>query len=218
MSTQRKGKWGPRGTGLNGHKLCYCGCGREVAGERRTSFDASCYRKWAEVHSPATVRRLVKERDHGVCATCGVDTEARARQAESERRLIFWLARRHADDLYARGELEMFPGFTPSQKKYAAYRIASGEAVHRFADTYSWAEHWTVEEMRARFGEFRSGSGHTWEADHIVPVVEGGGECGLENYRTLCLPCHRIATAALAKRLAARRREEATKQSLTLAL
>ncbi|MGH9408661.1 MAG: HNH endonuclease [Vicinamibacterales bacterium] len=29
-----------------------------------------------------------------------------------------------------------------------------------------------------------------WEADHIVPVVEGGGECGLENYRLLCRPCH----------------------------
>lgn len=48
-----------------------------------------------------------------------------------------------------------------------------------------------------------------WEADHIVPVAEGGGETGLENLRTLCLPCHRRATAALAKRMAARRRAEA---------
>lgn len=29
-----------------------------------------------------------------------------------------------------------------------------------------------------------------WEADHIVPVADGGGECGLENYRLLCRPCH----------------------------
>ena len=29
-----------------------------------------------------------------------------------------------------------------------------------------------------------------WEADHIVPVVDGGGECGLENYRLLCRACH----------------------------
>lgn len=45
-----------------------------------------------------------------------------------------------------------------------------------------------------------------WDMDHIVPVVEGGGNCGLENYRTLCRPCHRRETAALRKRLAAARR------------
>src|SRR5690348_74831 len=39
-----------------------------------------------------------------------------------------------------------------------------------------------------------------WDADHIVPVVEGGGECDLENIRTLCLKCHRAATAELRKR------------------
>lgn len=49
-------------------------------------------------------------------------------------------------------------------------------------------------------------SGGAWQADHIVPVAEGGGACGLENLRTLCISCHRIETAALAARLAARRR------------
>jgi 5-methylcytosine-specific restriction enzyme A len=39
-----------------------------------------------------------------------------------------------------------------------------------------------------------------WDADHIVPVVEGGGECDLENIRTLCVKCHRTATAELRKR------------------
>jgi hypothetical protein len=27
--------------------------------------------------------------------------------------------------------------------------------------------------------------GDFWQADHIVPVAEGGGECDLSNYRTL---------------------------------
>lgn len=45
-----------------------------------------------------------------------------------------------------------------------------------------------------------------WEADHTVPVVEGGGMCGLEGLRTLCLPCHHQETAALAARRAERRR------------
>ena len=46
---------------------------------------------------------------------------------------------------------------------------------------------------------------HLWDADHIVPVAEGGGECDLSNMRTLCLKCHREATAELRKRLGTRR-------------
>lgn len=47
-----------------------------------------------------------------------------------------------------------------------------------------------------------------WDADHIVPVAEGGGECDLSNMRTLCLKCHRQATAELRERLASKRPQE----------
>ncbi|MEP6714529.1 MAG: HNH endonuclease signature motif containing protein [Terriglobia bacterium] len=40
-----------------------------------------------------------------------------------------------------------------------------------------------------------------WDADHAVPVAEGGGQCDLKNMRTLCLKCHKVATAALRVRL-----------------
>lgn len=33
-----------------------------------------------------------------------------------------------------------------------------------------------------------------WEADHILPVADGGGECGLDNYRLLCRTCHLAIT------------------------
>jgi len=42
-----------------------------------------------------------------------------------------------------------------------------------------------------------------WDADHVLPVVEGGGECDLANLRTLCLKCHRASTTELRKRRAA---------------
>lgn len=50
-----------------------------------------------------------------------------------------------------------------------------------------------------------------WEMDHIVPVVDGGGSCGLENLRTLCVPCHKNETALLAARRAAERRAGGTR-------
>jgi len=40
-----------------------------------------------------------------------------------------------------------------------------------------------------------------WDADHILPVAEGGGECDLSNLRTLCLWCHLDETARLRRRL-----------------
>mmetsp|Transcript_57836 Transcript_57836/g.62483 ORF Transcript_57836/g.62483 Transcript_57836/m.62483 type:complete len:1089 (-) Transcript_57836:1165-4431(-) len=39
--------------------------------------------------------------------------------------------------------------------------------------------------------------GDFWQADHILPVAQGGGGCGLENLRTLCVPCHIGETAKL---------------------
>jgi 5-methylcytosine-specific restriction endonuclease McrA len=40
-----------------------------------------------------------------------------------------------------------------------------------------------------------------WDADHIMPVAEGGGQCDLSNMRTLCLRCHKEATLALRRRM-----------------
>ncbi len=46
----------------------------------------------------------------------------------------------------------------------------------------------------------------TWQADHIVPVVEGGGLCGLDGYRTLCDDCHKAETRKLAAKRAHEKR------------
>jgi hypothetical protein len=42
---------------------------------------------------------------------------------------------------------------------------------------------------------------HFWNADHITAVAEGGGGCGLDNLRTLCVPCHAAETEKLQRRL-----------------
>ncbi len=63
-----------------------------------------------------------------------------------------------------------------------------------------WMEKYSITKIHAPRGE--------WQADHIIPVIEGGGECGLENYRTLCIPCHQKVTKELAGRLAAKKAAE----------
>lgn len=44
-----------------------------------------------------------------------------------------------------------------------------------------------------------------WDADHIVPIAEGGA-LARENLRTLCRPCHARVTRELRARLAAKRK------------
>ena len=34
-----------------------------------------------------------------------------------------------------------------------------------------------------------------WDADHIKGVAEGGGECSLKGYQTLCIWCHKAKSA-----------------------
>jgi 5-methylcytosine-specific restriction protein A len=98
--------------------------------------------EWKLRTDPEYLREQVFARDRGVCAMCGLDTEA----MRKDKRKLDYKARR-------------------------------------------------------QFEKDWSGRRYLWDADHIVPVAEGGGECGLGNMRTLCLKCHREVTAALRARL-----------------
>jgi 5-methylcytosine-specific restriction protein A len=55
-----------------------------------------------------------------------------------------------------------------------------------------------------------------FDADHVVPVAEGGGECGLEGYRTLCPPCHKRVTKQLQNRLAKAKKIRQEKKTIRL--
>jgi 5-methylcytosine-specific restriction endonuclease McrA len=77
----------------------------------------------------------------------------------------------------------------------------------RAAEYSEWRYRWRGDTLKAVWDEiFKTlgfePHGSDWQADHIVPVVEGGGECDLSNMRTLCTQCHKRETAALRKRLA----------------
>jgi len=46
----------------------------------------------------------------------------------------------------------------------------------------------------------RGFGGGFWDADHIIAVHDGGGSCGLDNIRTLCIACHKKNTAEQRKK------------------
>lgn len=45
-------------------------------------------------------------------------------------------------------------------------------------------------EIEPQWGAF-AGAQSFWEAHHIIPIEQGGGCCGLDNFQTLCVKCHK---------------------------
>lgn len=61
----------------------------------------------------------------------------------------------------------------------------------------------TAERIRQGFPS--PGRRKWWEADHIIPLIDGG-ENDMANIRTLCIPCHKTVTREAAGRRARARR------------
>lgn len=135
--------------GPNGRNVCRW-CALEVPKGRRTFCSEWCVHEWRLRTDMGYLREQVFDRDKGICAACGMDTEAE------------W------------------------------------KRIQRLRGKRRWQvlTEWRLQGRKRR---------DLWDADHIVPVAEGGGECDLSNIRTLCLKCHRKATAELRNRLRARR-------------
>ena len=131
--------------GPNGRSLCRW-CSTEVPNGRRTFCSHTCVHEWRLRTDGGYLREQVFDRDKGICANCGTDTEA----VRKELRKLDYRARR-----------ELLSGWGMTERARRSF----------------------------------------WEADHILPVALGGGQCDLSNMRTLCLKCHREATAQLRLRL-----------------
>jgi 5-methylcytosine-specific restriction endonuclease McrA len=153
-------------------KICMW-CGEPVTGRRQNWCSDACVDEWRIRREPAFARKRVAERDRGVCAICGLDTDEMY-QALMEMGLRR-TDRKAWEAFFTRvlgagpgGRNEILVGDTPPYRRIGGY----------------------------------------WDMDHIVPVVKGGGGCGLDNLRTLCIHCHRNETAGLAAGRAAGRRPQ----------
>jgi 5-methylcytosine-specific restriction endonuclease McrA len=191
----------------DGPRKCRC-CFVILEGRRRTWCSDACVNVWCLVGfgDPADV---VFARDRGVCAACGVDCIAASRAIRSLHRV----AERRIP------KVPDLPWCAYSPRKWDDPDRAAARAEHkrqveeRSAAILVWIAD-RLQVLRPEFARFPAKLSHTWEADHIVPVVEGGGN-ELANLRTLCTPCHRDATRTLAGRRAVneRRRKWAEKRS-----
>lgn len=86
-------------------------------------------------------------------------------------------------------------GYRPGQPPLRKFRPHSHERVKRL-----W-RHWIGSKWHGGTPP------QPWQADHVLPVVAGGGCCDVGGYRTLCIPCHKQVTAELAAGRAAERRD-----------
>ncbi len=171
----------PRAGFSSGKRLKACRqCGGELPAGRRSFCSDECVHEWKIKSQPAYAAKLVFERDDGVCCLCEVDCVALQQE----------LRRLRAAERRARNG---WIGDSTFNIPTMDHELREGQFAER------------VRELGLK-GARADLTQRLWEVDHAVPVVEGGGECGLDNLRTLCWRCHRQETAKLAKRRAKARR------------
>jgi hypothetical protein len=126
----------------------------------------------------------------GLCRWCSLEVPARRFTFCSEYCVHEW-------------KLRSQPGYLREQ----IFKRDGGRCAHCGLDTLR--EHRKLKRARGdaravlmqHWGFHKRMRKSLWDADHILPVTEGGGECDLDNIRTLCLRCHRSVTAQLRERI-----------------
>lgn len=172
-------------------RICrWCGKAIDRRTGRRKWCSQACVGEFLLRSHAGVARQRVFKRDRGICAACGANTMANARRFQVELRpllrdaQVFYVlfgvcrAKEFARDLSV---------ITKCYMPQLYYRKTKSKSYRR-----------TI--PRCDCPGCRPRVATTWEADHITPVCEGGGCCGLENYRTLCSECHKRETIKLATR------------------
>ena len=176
--------------GPNGRNLCRW-CQKEVPPNRKTMCSDECSHEYGIRCNSAYARHCTYKRDRGVCALCGVDTDKLARVCQKLARS--WSNRRYMDTQYSQ-YMPAYGNWNPKWKRKSDSMIQLDlTRLQKIAAKYPW-----LSALYSQKHECFKMS--LWQMDHILPVSEGGGSCGLENLRTLCIGCHNKETNKLTKR------------------
>jgi 5-methylcytosine-specific restriction endonuclease McrA len=130
---------------------------------------------------PASARVAVDNRDHGVCAACHLGCGSIREQILEATAEVIDLWNGDRGTRWVRWSRRSNVNKQWPQRMLAQVQAARQEILEPFGWDHLW--------RRSTF----------WDADHILPVAEGGESC-LENLQTLCLTCHQAKTAAQAER------------------
>lgn len=173
----------PRFRKLLGREKGQCTwCGAKLPRHRTSWCSDECVHEFRIRYHASYIRHRVFERDKGVCAMCGNDSH-------------YWLRFYHKIQDYVyngRWKTDVCQDWRTHKRNKRGRK--NRRKMERRAKGSNWAP----------IHEYSQ-----WEADHIVPVVEGGSSLGLENIRTLCLKCHKRETANLAGKRARRAKRHA---------
>lgn len=173
-------------------RCSWCGT-TELPKGRQSWCSQKCVDEYLSRSSSGHIRRQVFQRDKGICALCACDSVKDFSAWQLQRKEIGRLS----DRLINASRFNV---------DWDGFRMNFRDTTHPPAkESKRFREY-----LMAKYapGNWTSGRSTGWDADHIVPVVEGGGECDLSNYRTLCHPCHKKVTAELAARRAEAKRSE----------
>lgn len=209
-------------------------CGKELTGRRTSWCSDKCAQEFSIRTSSNSARWAVEQRDKGVCSECGVDVlelQAIRDRLRGDSRYYMGLPKRYEPfSLFAlmdrtealaplishrwrkkrqdAAHVVDWARYTEKRRRWldAIWRSRSDAGMLRQRAREEW-EFLASALVERGWTYSRVNSGmDLWDMDHIVPVSEGGGACGLENLRTLCLPCHKQHTAELAAKRAEARR------------
>ena len=124
----------------------------------------------------------------GICRWCGEEVPKGRRTFCSDSCVYEW-------------RLRTDPGYLREQVRARDRGVCAicGLDTIEFYRRFQRLPAWKREELRRQL-DMHPGRRSFWDADHIQPVAEGGGECDLSNLRTLCLWCHDDETAKLRQR------------------
>lgn len=159
-------------------------CGKSVNPPRTHWCSQACVDEWQIRANPGHARLRVAERDHGVCALCGLDCNALARALRATIAEEYWQRPQAFIPRYGAEQIWDQLRFADRVDRFPRFRSMALEAGVPMSQ---WRR------LLARHGERDA----LWDADHVQPVCLGGGACGLDNLRTLCWRCHAGQTRQL---------------------
>jgi 5-methylcytosine-specific restriction endonuclease McrA len=177
----------------NGRKSCRWCKGVVRPPKKNWCGNPRCVIEWTMRTDPQVLRRVVFDRDRGVCAECGLDTNDL-----DLGRLTYQLYA--AERIGIEGDRrEGWRKWTPRVEVVTEGGVGRPLPAWHWRRLHAGAVAWRASN-KVKVDE------PAWQVDHRRPVADGGDWFGMDNLVSLCVPCHRDKTRRENRERAARRR------------